>query len=99
MAISWFDAREAEQFGLTLALFFSDRVSLEAGKGGKKSLPKKQLEAVNKMFMQAEHFRSEHKLNIYKKAKLGNVFKWRLRELGYANELVDELTKELLLHL
>lgn len=99
MLFNWFDASEAEQCGLSLAGFFAERVSVAVGKGGKKSLPKKQLEAVNKMFAQAERFRNEHKLNIYKKAKLGNTFKWKLKELGYTSELVDELTKELLLHL
>ena len=99
MLFNWFDAREAEQCGLSLAQFFADRVSVKAGEGGKKSLPKKQLEAVNKMLAQAQRFGHEHKLNLYKKAKLGNAFKWKLKESGYANELVDELTKELLLHL
>ncbi|MFA7240266.1 MAG: hypothetical protein WC091_09145 [Sulfuricellaceae bacterium] len=99
MFFNWFDAHEAVQCGHFLAQFFAERVSVEAGKGGKKSLPKKQLEAVGKMFAQAERFGNEHKLNIYKKAKLGNAFKWRLKELGYTDALIDELTKELLLHL
>ena len=99
MFFNWFDAKKAEESGQSLALFFAERVSVEAGKSGKKSLPKKQMEAVGKMFAQAERFSREHKLNIYKKAKLGNAFKWKLKELGYAGGLVDELTKELLLHL
>jgi hypothetical protein len=99
MFFNWFDAHEAVKCGHFLALFFAERVSVEVGKGGKKSLPKKQLEAVGKMFAQAERFSKEHKLNIYKKAKLGNAFKWRLKELGYTDALIDELTKELLLHL
>lgn len=99
MIFNWFDAHEAEKSGQSLALFFAERVTVEVGKGGKKSLPKKQMEAVSKMFAQAERFSREHKLNIYKKAKLGNTFKWKLKELGYNNNLIDELTKELLLHL
>ena len=40
----------------------------------------------------AERFRDEKKLGIYKKAKLGNVFKWRLKELGYSEAFIDQAT-------
>jgi hypothetical protein len=38
-----------------------------------------------------------HKLKIYKKAKLGNAFKWKRLDANYGLEFVDELTKVLLL--
>ena len=43
----------------------------------------------------AVRYHDQHKLGIYKKAKLANVFKWKLSELGYSADFVDRATKEL----
>ena len=43
----------------------------------------------------ATRFSDQNKLGIYKKAKLANVFKWRLSELGYTATFVDTATKAL----
>ena len=37
----------------------------------------------------AVRFHKEHKLGIYKKAKLGNVFKWKLKEVGFSEEFAE----------
>jgi hypothetical protein len=47
----------------------------------------------------AVRYHGEHKLNVYKKAKLGNVFKWKLKELGYSNEFAELATKEIITRL
>jgi hypothetical protein len=47
----------------------------------------------------AVRYQAEHKLNIYKKAKLGNVFKWKLKELGYSPEFAERATKEIVTRL
>ena len=94
--IDWFDARDAQEFGITLAEFFMERVPLEQPHKKIKSLAKKQ-EVLDKMFLQIPAFKMKHQLNIYKKAKLGNAFKWKLLDADYDPELVDELTKLLML--
>jgi hypothetical protein len=43
----------------------------------------------------AVRYHNEHKLGIYKKAKLANVFKWKLTELGYSADFVDRATREI----
>ena len=40
----------------------------------------------------AARFRDEKRLGLYKKAKLGNVFRWRLKDLGYSDAFVDKAT-------
>ena len=96
--INWFDARESQQFGTSLANFFMERVPPNLD--GKKAVAmNKKKEVLGKMFMQIIKFKSEHRMNVYKKAKLGNAFKWKLRDAGYDSAFVDELTKTLMLKL
>jgi hypothetical protein len=38
-------------------------------------------------------------LNLFKRAKLANTFKWRLLEKGIEPQIVDELTQALLLRM
>ena len=40
----------------------------------------------------AARFRDEKDLGLYKKAKLGNVVRWKLKELGYSGAFVDKAT-------
>ncbi len=43
--------------------------------------------------MRAIRYHEEHKLGVYKKAKLANVFQWKLRELGYSNQFAENATQ------
>jgi hypothetical protein len=95
MPISWFDASEAKKFGFELAHFFIERIPFESTAKKDKSLAKKK-EVLDKMFARIAQFKQQHKLNIYKKAQLGNTFKWELSEAGYDEEFVDDLTKMLM---
>ena len=47
----------------------------------------------------AVRFNADHKLGIYKKAKLGNVFKWKLKELGYSEDFAERATKDIVTRL
>jgi len=40
----------------------------------------------------AARFRDEKQLGLYKKAKLGNVFRWKLKGLGYSDAFVENAT-------
>lgn len=98
MLFNWFDAAEAKEFGSKLALFFVERMAAEAA-GGKTAKPaeRKRQEILMKMSDQVARFRQEHKLNIYKKAQLGNAFQWTLRDAGCEADYADQLTKWLML--
>ena len=43
----------------------------------------------------AVRYHEQHKLGVYKKAKLANVFKWKLSEIGYSKDFVERATKEI----
>ena len=47
----------------------------------------------------AVRYHQQHKLGVYKKAKLGNVFRWKLKELGYSAAFVERATRELVTRL
>lgn len=96
MILSWFDASEAKKFGESLARFYMEKMPLDAAAAKEKSV-KKQQEALAKLFQQMARFKREHKLNIYKEAQLGNIFKWTLKDAGYDPTDIDEITKQLML--
>jgi len=47
----------------------------------------------------AVRYRDEHKLGIYRKAKLGNVFRWKLKDFGYSDAFVERATREIVTRL
>lgn len=95
MILGWFDASEEKAFGKTLAQFYMQKISPDEAKSKKEFNKRK--ETLEKIFQKMAQFEKEHKLNFYKKAQLGNTFKWELREAGYDDSYIDHLTKELML--
>ncbi len=92
---SWFDARDAEEFGRSLAEFLIRQVPADPAKIDKKKAAK--LAGVaDELYRRIEQFKSAHKLNIYKKAKLGAAFKDRLIEAGHKTAFVEQMTKGVL---
>lgn len=96
--MGWFDAREAQQFGEALADFLMGQIPPAAVDESEAFVQKRQ-EALHRMRLQIEVFKVEHKLNLFKKAKFGNAFKWKLLDAGYATEFADHLTRALLLRM
>lgn len=97
MIIRWLDTRAAEAFGKSLAAAFMQRVPKGGGAVTEKKFKQRAEEALNKLGRQVAEFRARESLNFYKKAKLGNAFKWSLLDAGYDRSYVDELTEWLML--
>jgi len=51
---------------------------------------------LNKIFSDANEYGNTYKPGIYGKARIGNKFMWALKEKGYNQNLVDNITKDLL---
>jgi hypothetical protein len=47
---------------------------------------------------QAVEFQSKHKLGVIGKAKLGNEFRWQLKEMGYTDKFIDVATEGLMVY-
>jgi hypothetical protein len=43
----------------------------------------------------AVRYHEQHRLGVYRKAKLANVFRWKLTEIGYSKAFVEQATKEI----
>ena len=52
--------------------------------------------AVNRLYTQAHAYYVHNKLNLYTKARIGNKFMWSLKEAGYDEGLIEELTNGIL---
>lgn len=93
------DTRELEDFGTVLANDLGRRFP-PASEARTDAGAKYQLKVILEgLGARAVRFHLEKKLNVYKKAKLGNVFKWRLKELGYSDEFAERATKEIITRL
>ena len=90
--------RDIEQFATELAREFSKVYSVSDAKSERNAV-KKLARAIDAACMRAAAYQKENKLGVYGKAKLGTAFKWELKELGYADEFVDEFTRSVLLRL
>jgi hypothetical protein len=52
-----------------------------------------QLKAISEqIYAQARHYRADLRLGVYGKAKLANVFRWHLKELGYSQAFIQQVT-------
>jgi hypothetical protein len=94
-----FDTRELEEFAVGLATDLGRRfppASEARTDPGAKNQVKVILEGLS---ARAVRYHEEKRLGVYKKAKLGNVFKWKLRELGYSDDFAERATKELVTRL
>lgn len=98
MIFAWFDATAAKAFGASLAQSFMERVPAD-GKLSDRKFEAKAKSALTNVERDIAAFKREQKLNVYKKAKLGNEFKWTLKDAGYDTTYVDKLTDLVMLQL
>jgi hypothetical protein len=98
MLFSWFDAAAAKEFGSELARFYAERLPADSGANEKKFAAKTK-EVLDKMALRVAQFKEANTLNTYKKAQLGNAFKWVLRDAGYDTAYIDRLTSWLVARL
>ena len=94
----WFRAAEAQAFGKELAGFMVTQL-----KGNLKPMDARGKKHAEKTMAVADRkvqdFRSKHRLNAYKKAKLANTFLWSLKEAGWPPEVANQMTDWLTMRL
>jgi hypothetical protein len=94
----WFNAKRAEEFGASLAKFFIEKMPADKQISDVKFAAKTEYLLI-KMSAQIEAFKREEKLNVYKTAKLGNAFKWTLKDAKIDDALSAKLVEWLVANL
>ncbi len=98
MLWDWFDTSEAKQCGLALAeIVIQGFPATESKKGNKAVVHRAKL--LDQIFAQARQFKQVYHPNLYKKAKLGNAFRWKLLGQGFEAKFVEDLTHQILLQM
>lgn len=95
-----FSSKELDEFAKSLATSLAKRYppSLDKAESRKISVNRVSKVLEDTLEKAAEYHRT-NKLGIYKKARLGNQFKWELKELGYSEHFVDLATEGLIVYL
>src|SRR5882724_6791844 len=96
MILAWLNGREAAEIGAALADEFAPR----ADSAGTRGSPQRGVSgSMEELLRRADVEVRPLQLNVYKKAKFANSFKWRLIENGVARRTADEVTQSLVVHL
>lgn len=96
MALEWFNTKEVDAFAQWVVEDLLKRMPPESlGRYDKKTADRlhRMNEAVSS---RARELVAKHKLNVYKRGRLGNRVKWGLKEAGYPDAFADAFTYELL---
>ena len=94
-------SKDVDEFAKGLAQDIAKRYPPAMDQGGaERKISQKRLTAIlEETFGKASEFRKEHKLGVYKKARLGNTFRWELEELGYSKKFIEIATEGLVVYI
>jgi hypothetical protein len=90
--LDWFDTRDGDELIRAIAAELIKRIPPDTLPSRDKKAADRLRNTRDAVFARAAKFARTHKLNIYKKARLGNQFRWALREAGYPPEFVESWT-------
>ena len=95
MIFKWFDTNDIDALAKRMARDMIERIPPAKFEGGSRKSETKKDKAHDLVLRQAHEFARDNSLNVYKKARLANNFKWALIEAGYPKDFVDRMTIEL----
>ena len=93
--------KQVDEIAIALAREVAEQCPPVAGEGGGRpaAAPRKLAATLDEVYRKALEFKLKHKLGIYKKARLGNSFRWELTELGYDKRFAEDVTQRLVVHI
>lgn len=93
-------SKQVDEFAKSLVQDLAKRYPPALDKGGERKLSQKRLTAIlEDAYNKAIAFRNEHNLGVYKKARLGNTFRWELEEMGYSKNFIEAATEGLVVYI
>jgi hypothetical protein len=93
-------SKEVDAFATGLAQDLAKRYPPALDKGSEHKISQKRLTSIlEDTYKRAIDFKQQHKLGVYKKARLGNTFRWELQEMGYSEKFVEVATEGLIVYI
>jgi hypothetical protein len=97
MLFDFFAPSKVDAFAKTLASQVARRYPPAVANNPEQIISTQRLTAIlEETFSGARGFNQDNRLGMLSKAKLGNTFRWTLREMGYGEEFIDGATDLLL---
>jgi hypothetical protein len=97
--LKFLDTRELEEFAVVLAMDLGRRFPPASEKRTDPGAVQQIKVILEGLSARAVRYHDQNKLGVYKKAKLANVFQWKLKELGYSPKFIEHATKEIVTRL
>lgn len=97
--LKFLDTRELEEFAVVLATDLGRRFPPASEQRTDPGAAHQFKVILEGLAARAVRYHDQHKLGVYKKAKLANVFRWKLKELGYTEPFIERATKEIVTRL
>jgi hypothetical protein len=91
----WFDTREGDELAGVIVIELVKRVPPSTLPAKDKKTAVRLRNTHDAIFARAGKFARTHRLNIYKKARFANQFRWALKDAGYPPEFIEAWTYEL----
>ena len=92
--------KQVDEFAKTLAQELAKRYPPALDKGGERRISQKRMTTIlEDTFNRAAEFKKQHRLGVYKKARLGNTFRWELEETGYSKKFIELATEGLIVYI
>ncbi|MCW5623788.1 MAG: hypothetical protein KIT73_03615 [Burkholderiales bacterium] len=95
----WFDTKKVDDFARSLAQDLARRFPPTSEARTDKGAANQLAVVTEGLYARALRFHQENRLGVFRKAKLGNVFRWQLKELGYSERFIESVTKGLVVRL
>jgi hypothetical protein len=92
--------KDVDRFAKELAEDISKQYPPALDQAGSRTLSDKRLTRIlEDACTKAAAYKEQHKLGVYKKARLGNTFRWELEELGYTKKFIETATEGLVVYI
>lgn len=95
-----FFGKEVERFAKELAQELERRYSPTMERGEDRKISAKGISNIlESIYQKAVDFKRDKKLGFIRTAKLGNIFRWELKALGYSGNFIEVATEGLIVYL
>ena len=92
--------KDVDTFAKTLAQDLAKRYPPALDKGNERKISQKRLTTIlEDTYTRAVANKTEHKLGVYKKARLGNTFRWELQDMGYSEKFIELATEGMIVYI